>query len=352
VRVADTIVSQVGIMFSGSGEVENLMIGGPAYLTVLKGDVILKVDGEPVSGSAALFPAIVGEDIPGSILNLTLKRGEEIVEVAIKRISTDQVADKRRMFDLFTQLNDRAKKDQDQEAAIYVQETLMLWEKMTIADQIHDDQIVENVNGMQADLISSSDEISGLLQDIWAQQKWGPSTPPSIPLTVKSSAPANSSIQLYSSPIPPPKFSPVHLSLRLEMELAEAGDEESSERADFDKDLYKDLARASQQPERLFLVKKLSPGSIIVDLDILPDPSGKSKDPSTIAHDLERQAKDPNSLLRSGKITSSISSLLVGFVHSTDFSARKGRTPVGIQFSSRSSVRWNVLLTLSLYFKY
>lgn len=136
----------------------------------------------------------------------------------------------------------------------------------------------------------------------------------------------------------PPKISPARLTLRLEMDLADAGKEGSSERAGFDKDLYNDLARASNQPASLFLIKNLSPGSIIVDVDIFPDSSGNSKEPSVIAQDLERQAKDPNSLLRSGKLSSCTSTLLVVPVPSTDFSARKGRTPVGIQFSSRSSV--------------
>jgi len=160
-------------MFSGSGEVENVMIGGPAHLsnTIFRGDVIVEVDGQTVAGDS-LLRAIIGEDIPGSYLNLKLQRGGGIVDVTLTRISTADVADKRRMFDLFTTLNDRAKKDNDPEVAKCVQESLLLWEKMMVADQIHDDRIQENVESMQADCLPWSNEISFLLLDIWNRQNW------------------------------------------------------------------------------------------------------------------------------------------------------------------------------------
>ena len=96
-------------MFNGNGLVENVLIGSPAYTSrnILKGDSIVKVDGEFVKG-VDMQRKIVGEDLPGSTVTLTLKRGPaELVDVTLKRISTEEVADKRRMFDLFTKLNDR-----------------------------------------------------------------------------------------------------------------------------------------------------------------------------------------------------------------------------------------------------
>jgi C-terminal processing protease CtpA/Prc len=98
-------------MFNGQGLVENVMTGSPAYFSrnILKGDIIVKVDGEFVQGSD-LQKKIVGDDTPGSMVTLTVKRGPaDLVDVTLKRISTEEVADKRRMFDLFTKLNDRVR---------------------------------------------------------------------------------------------------------------------------------------------------------------------------------------------------------------------------------------------------
>lgn len=280
---------QVGIMFSGTGQVENVMIGGPAYLSgkVQKGDFIVEVDGRPVSGST-LLSAIIGDDVPGSTLTLTLQKGEQVAYVTLKRIPTADVADKRRMFDFFTLLKDRAKKDQDKDAVTYVEEALLLWEKMLNADQIHDDQIVDNVNSMQTYCKSCSDEISALLQEIWGLQNW---EPPSIHA-------AEDQIKMYSfSPMPTPRAA-VRAILRLQ-KMPENGDNFGC----FKDDLRKELAEALGHPVGIFVVHEMLQGGN-VELEILQDPSGTGPDASEILGHLLQQAKDPTSALQSGKICS------------------------------------------------
>jgi len=97
---------------------------------------------------------------------------------------------------------------------------------------------------------------------------------------------------------------PVQLTMTLGMTFHETGEEGSSKREAFKLDLANDLAKASGLPAENFKISKLSAGSVIVDLDILPDPLGIAPAPSVVARDLEKQAADPNSPLRSGKLTS------------------------------------------------
>ena len=55
--------------------VDKLFAGGPAFCSqkVSHGDVVLKVDGEDVSRDNVI-DAIIGNDEPGSIVNITLKK--------------------------------------------------------------------------------------------------------------------------------------------------------------------------------------------------------------------------------------------------------------------------------------
>lgn len=165
---------QVGIMFGTNGIVENVMIGGPAFASrnILKGDCIVKVNGEFVQGSD-LLGKIIGDDIPGTLVTLTLKRGPaKLLDVTLKRISTEEVADRRKMFDLFTKLSDRAKKDHDEEASKCVEETLLLWESMMTADAHHHQTIADNILSMQAECLPMSEELVALLNRIGQMHGW------------------------------------------------------------------------------------------------------------------------------------------------------------------------------------
>ena len=97
---------------------------------------------------------------------------------------------------------------------------------------------------------------------------------------------------------------PVQLTMTLGMSFHETGEESSSKREAFKRDVADDLAKASGLPAENFKITKLSAGSVIVDIDILPDPLGIAPTPSAVARDLIKQADDPNSPLRSGKLTS------------------------------------------------
>ena len=101
-------------------QVENIMIGGPAYGKLQKGDVVLKIDGIDVNESNVL-ELLRGCDVPASHCLITVQRSRsgrshldkghhqvmhtdiyEVLHIDLKRVSTAEVADLRRMFDLFT----------------------------------------------------------------------------------------------------------------------------------------------------------------------------------------------------------------------------------------------------------
>jgi hypothetical protein len=111
-------------------KVENTLIGGPAFGNLMKGDILVKVDGHPVSEDNILSE-LRGNDIPGSKVVLTVRRiksdtvsprvtipkepspfvspdisfdsdDSEEVDISIIRMATAEIADRRKMFDHFT----------------------------------------------------------------------------------------------------------------------------------------------------------------------------------------------------------------------------------------------------------
>ena len=154
--------STLGIMFDEKksnsdnhihGYIENVMIGGPAYTSrnIFKGDIIVKVDGEFVHEQVQdLKTLIVGDDIPGTSVTLTIKRGPgELVDVTLMRASTEDVADNRRIFDVFTRLSDKAKKTNDTDMLNCVEEGLLAWEKSLNAEYEYNNKLVDNIRAMQ-----------------------------------------------------------------------------------------------------------------------------------------------------------------------------------------------------------
>ena len=85
--------------------IDNMVIGGPAYNSdrLEKGDTIVQVNGKPVSAEE-LPDMLIGDDIPGTSVVITVQRGEEQFNLSLTRMATETIADRRRMFELFTTL--------------------------------------------------------------------------------------------------------------------------------------------------------------------------------------------------------------------------------------------------------
>jgi len=107
-----------------------------------------------------------------------------------------------------------------------------------------------------------------------------------------------------------PQHAPVHLTVTLGLDLSIAGREgwELSEmsfncRETFNCDVAQDLASASGLASANFRIKDVSPGMIVLDVEVMPDPFAPGKH-ILAAKDLANQAVNAASKLRSGKITS------------------------------------------------
>jgi C-terminal processing protease CtpA/Prc len=110
-------------------KVENTLIGGPAFGNIMKGDILVKVDGNPVTEDNILSE-LRGNDTPGTEVVLTVRRvrpeaasplkipterspfaspdlsvdDEDLqeIDISITRMATAEIADRRKMFDHFS----------------------------------------------------------------------------------------------------------------------------------------------------------------------------------------------------------------------------------------------------------
>jgi hypothetical protein len=105
----------------------------------------------------------------------------------------------------------------------------------------------------------------------------------------------------------------VTVRIALNMHISESGEEGTYERAKFKTSLLRELAQASGVKEQFLDVKRISAGSIIVDVDICADPNldADSHCPRNVAADLENQAQDEQSQLRSGTLMARLVSISI-----------------------------------------
>ena len=105
----------------------------------------------------------------------------------------------------------------------------------------------------------------------------------------------------------------VTVRIVLNMHISESGEEGTYQRAKFKITLLRELAKASGIQKRFLHVKLISAGSIIVDVDICPDPNADTDRhcPFYVATDLKKQAQDEQSQLRSGILMARLVSISI-----------------------------------------
>jgi hypothetical protein len=146
--------STVGLMLSQT-VIDNMVIGGPAYNSgqLSKGDELVAIDGQDVRSRLNkhrydhLASLLKGSDLPGTVVILTVKKlgSGEIKEVTLRRMATELIADRRKLFEKFTGLKDRAIVDKDTVVRDIVDEVIDLWSKMVQAEAIHESKVNQNV---------------------------------------------------------------------------------------------------------------------------------------------------------------------------------------------------------------
>jgi hypothetical protein len=68
----------VGLVLNGM-VIDDLVVGGPAFLTgqLEPGDVIVQANNQPITAEN-IHAALIGDDIPGSTITITVKKGQKI----------------------------------------------------------------------------------------------------------------------------------------------------------------------------------------------------------------------------------------------------------------------------------
>jgi len=108
----------------------------------------------------------------------------------LQRVSTDEIADKRRMFDLFTSIENRAKKDKNDAILADAEDALALWTQMLSDEQDKYDACEASLGAMQVDCDGWLEELLSILEGIDRESE----------LETE-----NGEVMSQSSPEPPPK---------------------------------------------------------------------------------------------------------------------------------------------------
>lgn len=106
------------------------------------------------------------------------------------------------------------------------------------------------------------------------------------------------------------EYPPVNVTLKLLLDFKEAGEEGSIQRAGFEKLLVQDLSRATGLPDVCFGVRKISPGSIIANVAIYKEGSGRGPGPFSVVLLLQQQISRQDPVLRGGLLTGRLYSVV------------------------------------------
>jgi DNA repair exonuclease SbcCD ATPase subunit len=124
----------------------------------------------------------------------------------------------------------------------------------------------------------------------------------------------------------------VDMVVKLNLDFSSVGADGSKERTTFKDRLSKDLSDASDLPTTSFQVRNMFKGSVIVKVQVSPDPSGVGLDPADVVDKLVHQAKDPSSRLKSGVLTAHVTDIQLKT--STSESSRRIATSESIDQST------------------
>ena len=120
-------------------EVVLQVVGGPAWLLLEKGDMIVEVDGVRVDDDDVQL-ALIGSDKPGSAVGIKVQRkGQGLVDVRVVRAESRDLADKRALMEVFTELENKiddcmGSRSDQLEGEKMVSEAIAVWSKMQVAE--------------------------------------------------------------------------------------------------------------------------------------------------------------------------------------------------------------------------
>jgi hypothetical protein len=104
----------------------------------------------------------VGDDVPGSELTLTVQKGGKagnVRVVKLQRIATERIADRRRMFELFTLIKARGSELQDDKIPSTVDKCISTWTNMLVADAYHQQKAIKRFKCLREQCIRWLDQL-------------------------------------------------------------------------------------------------------------------------------------------------------------------------------------------------
>jgi hypothetical protein len=175
--------STVGLMLEGC-KIDNMLIGGPAHNSgeLDKGDLIIAVDDVPVTPNT-VHQRLLGKDVPGSFVGLTVQKPASgiVQSINLVRMPAAEIADKRRLFELFTALKTKSKNaahgqqggsehkggiDVSKGFGQLVDESVALWSKMIFEEAWQKHQIVLNAKDIQEEGMEIVNTLQGNLDKL------------------------------------------------------------------------------------------------------------------------------------------------------------------------------------------
>jgi hypothetical protein len=89
-----------------------------------------------------------------------------VKEVVLQRVSTEEIADKRRMFDLFTSIENHAKKEKNEAILQDAEDAFALWTQMLEGEKDRFDECEQNLEDVQVDCNGWLEELLSILENI------------------------------------------------------------------------------------------------------------------------------------------------------------------------------------------
>ena len=107
----------------------------------------------------------MGSDVPNSSVALkVLKNGtQHIEEVHLVRMSTEEILDRRRLFEHFTELKDIAVQEEDQFQVERIEDAIELWTQMMIDDAEHQRECSDRIHELETRFGQGLDDLLELL---------------------------------------------------------------------------------------------------------------------------------------------------------------------------------------------
>ena len=123
--------------------IDNVLPAMAMHADLLKGDIIVQVDDTPATADT-VHKQLIGEDMPGTSVMLTVRRGHTERTAQLIRMANSDIADMRRVFEIFTNLKSRFPVISGE-----VDEVVTIWSEVVSGDALYRAQITNLLQRLQ-----------------------------------------------------------------------------------------------------------------------------------------------------------------------------------------------------------